>query len=106
MTVRSWLRKLFASRTPRTLRKAPARYRPSLETLEDRSLLSVTFAPAVNYGAGNSPVTVAVGDFNGDGKQDLAVANGGDNNVSILLGNGDGTFHSAVNYGEIGRAHV
>jgi len=41
---------------------------------------------------------VAVGDFNGDGKADLAVANSGTNDVSILLGNGDGTFGVAVNY--------
>ena len=35
---------------------------------------------------------MAVGDFNGDGKADLAVANYSDNSVSVLLGNGDGTF--------------
>ena len=47
-----------------------------------------------------SPVTVsstslgdvAAGDFNGDGKLDLAVANDVTNTVLILLGNGDGTF--------------
>ena len=39
-----------------------------------------------------------MGDFNGDGKPDLAVANSGSNNVSVLLGNGDGTFQAAVNY--------
>lgn len=41
---------------------------------------------------GSGPDAVAVGDFNGDGKPDLAVANGTDGTVSILLGNGDGTF--------------
>ncbi len=35
------------------------------------------------------------GDFTGDGRTDLAVANGGDNTVSVLLGNGDGTFSAA-----------
>ena len=35
MITRSWIRKLFA-RTPRTIRKAPARFRPHIETLEDR----------------------------------------------------------------------
>jgi FG-GAP-like repeat/FG-GAP repeat len=97
MTLRSWLCHLFASRTPRTPRKAAARCRPSLEALEDRAVLSVTFAPAVTYGAGGTPVSVAVGDFNGDSKPDLATANLG--NVSVLLGQGDGTFQGAVNYG-------
>ena len=45
-----------------------------------------TFQAAVNYAAGTSPHSVAVGDFNGDGKADLAVANSDSNNVSVLLG--------------------
>ena len=36
------------------------------------------------------------GDFNGDGRTDLAVANDGSNDVSVLLGNGDGTFQTQV----------
>jgi hypothetical protein len=61
------------------------------------------FQPAVNYSTGAVPKGVAIGDFNGDGKPDLAVANNGDanagddGNVSILFGNGDGTFQSANN---------
>jgi uncharacterized repeat protein (TIGR01451 family) len=42
---------------------------------------------------------VAMGDFDGDGKADLAVANYYANNVSVLRGNGDGTFRAANNYG-------
>src|SRR4029077_4136785 len=38
---------------------------------------------------------VIAGDFNGDGKPDLVVANSSSSNVSILLGNGDGTFQAA-----------
>ncbi len=38
------------------------------------------------------------GDFTGDGRLDLAVANSGDNTVSVLLGNGDGTFQPQVTY--------
>ena len=41
---------------------------------------------------------VAVADLNGDGKLDLAVANNGSNNVSVLLGNGNGTFAAAQNF--------
>jgi len=44
------------------------------------------------YTAGSAPWAVATGDFNGDGKLDLAVTNFMDNTVSILTGNGDGTF--------------
>jgi hypothetical protein len=41
---------------------------------------------------GTSPTSIAAADFNGDGKRDLAVANGGSNNVTILLGSGAGGF--------------
>jgi hypothetical protein len=41
---------------------------------------------------------VAIGDFNGDGIPDLAVANSFSNNVSILLGTGTGTFGAATNF--------
>jgi hypothetical protein len=61
-----------------------------------------SFLPALTFPAGYNPSAVAVGDFNGDGIPDLAVANGGTNpsngSVSVLLGNGDGTFQAAVNY--------
>ena len=39
-----------------------------------------------------------MGDFNGDGKTDLAVANYDSNTVSILLGKGDGTFQTKTDY--------
>ena len=61
-------------------------------------IFALPFNPAVNYDVGNYPRSVAVGDFNGDNKFDLAVANSGNDNVSVLLGNGDGTFNTAVNY--------
>src|SRR5262249_51955678 len=42
------------------------------------------------------PHSVAIGDFNGDGKQDLAVANSSSTTVSIRLGDGLGGFTSAT----------
>jgi hypothetical protein len=50
------------------------------------------------YSTGAGPSSVAVGDFNGDGKLDLAIAYYSDNSVSVLLGNGDGTFQERLDY--------
>jgi hypothetical protein len=58
----------------------------------------ITFGNPTNYPVGTQPGAVATGDFNQDGKLDLAVANAASNNISILLGNGDGTFQTTMNY--------
>ncbi|HKV80763.1 MAG TPA: FG-GAP-like repeat-containing protein [Candidatus Sulfotelmatobacter sp.] len=65
-----------------------------------------TFQKAVSYGSGGWRAwSVAVADVNADGKLDLVVANFcspsgcvGDGVVGVLLGNGDGTFRTAVTY--------
>jgi hypothetical protein len=58
------------------------------------------FAAAVSYtaGVGTQPEAIAVGDFNGDGYADLAIANNGSANISILLGTGTGTFGTGTTY--------
>src|SRR6266496_1102705 len=56
-----------------------------------------SFQAARSYLVHVSPVSVAVGDFNGDGLQDLVVANYDSSDVSVLLGNGDGTFRLPLN---------
>src|SRR6266702_1159934 len=58
------------------------------------------FNPQTEYVAGSQqgPSNIVVGDFNGDGKPDLAVSNVFSNTVSVLLGNGDGTFLPALNF--------
>jgi hypothetical protein len=70
-----------------------SRPRLSVESLEDRCLPS--FLPTVSYPVGLTPQAVVTGDFNGDGRLDLVVANAGDNTVGVFLGNGDGTFQAA-----------
>jgi hypothetical protein len=46
---------------------------------------AVDFTPQQTFATGSRPLAVAVGDFNGDGKPDLAIANSSTNTVSVLL---------------------
>src|SRR5204863_2288940 len=50
---------------------------------------------------GNSPISPVAGDFNGDGRQDLAFTNFDTGQVSVVLGRGDGTFNAPVRF-EVG----
>ena len=72
---------------------------PSLGNLAEQETQRVSFIARRDFRVGGSPFSVAPGDFNGDGIQDLAVANGRSNDVSVLLGNGDGTFQAAQAFG-------
>jgi hypothetical protein len=49
-----------------------------------------------SFGTGSNPWAIVAADFNGDGKLDLAITNVGANTVTVLLGNGDGTFTAAA----------
>ena len=61
-----------------------------------------TFGARSDYPTGQHPTAVVAGDFNGDRKTDLAVAANTDifGNVSILTGQGDGTFLPGASYNE------
>jgi pimeloyl-ACP methyl ester carboxylesterase len=58
-----------------------------------------TAASRVVVPAAATNPSLAVGDFNGDGNLDVALA--GAQGVYVLLGNGDGTFGAAVDYGTV-----
>src|SRR4029077_436907 len=51
-----------------------------------------SFRPRIDLAVGGSPHSVAVGDFNGDGRLDVVTAKQLTDSVSVLLGQGDGTF--------------
>jgi uncharacterized protein (TIGR03437 family) len=53
-------------------------------------------APGSPFVVGMNPASVAVGDFNGDGKLDIVTANSGDNTATELLGDGSGGFAAAA----------
>jgi hypothetical protein len=78
-------------------------HKPLLEPLEGRTLLSLV-APVVYNLTSQGPEGLAVGDLRGNGRLDIVTANntsGSVNNsgsVSVLLGNGDGTFQPAVDF--------
>jgi len=54
------------------------------------------FEPVTLYRAGFLPASIAEDDYNGDGKNDLAVVNNGSNDVSLLLGSGTGSFQAVL----------
>ena len=90
----TWCRKLLGrpGESNRQNRRA-VRSRLRLEHLEDRTVPA--FLTPFGVAAGASEGAVAVGDFNGDGRQDIAVSNL-NNTISVALGNGDGTFQAPV----------
>jgi hypothetical protein len=99
MKLATWLGGLKAAPCNRRARRArPARpqvgYLAAAELLEDRTVPA--FAAPVHYDVGPAPQAVAAGDFTGDGTPDLVVANTGGATVSVVVGNGDGTFQPAV----------
>jgi len=57
---------------------------------------AVNFTRAGDIGVGSTPLAIAAGDIDGDGKIDLVTANNDSGDVSVLWGNGDGTFPASA----------
>ncbi len=62
-----------------------------------------TFQPHVDYLSGSWAEGVATGDFNHDGRQDVAVANKNEGTVSVFLANTDGSLQPRVDYATTGN---
>src|SRR5207245_2385711 len=71
-------------------------FRPQVELLESRTLLS--FGPPTNFPAGANSIDVVLADLTGSGKLDAVTADYGAGTVSVLRGNGDGTFQPARSF--------
>lgn len=66
-------------------------------TSTNGSITTSSFAAKIDYLTGSNPYSVAIGDIDGDGKQDLVIANSGSGNVSVLrnyITGGTLTVHS------------
>ncbi len=63
------------------------------------------FLPANNIKVGREPIFTAITDINKDNHQDLVVANSYSNFISVLLGKGDGTFGSVINFPVLSRPY-
>jgi len=57
-----------------------------------------SFRKATTYAAGNEPISVAVGDVDGDGIPDIVTADVASGTVSVLIGKGNGRFKAPVSY--------
>src|SRR5208337_3290836 len=51
---------------------------------------------SLRFEVGPEPTCLVTGDFNGDGRADLAAATADSHDIAVLLGNGDGTFQAPV----------
>ena len=58
----------------------------------------VSLANQKRYDVGSGPQAVVVADFDNDHRLDIVVASSGSNDVSVLLGYGNGSFADAVSY--------
>lgn len=66
--------------------------------MHSQTQTSGCFGAVSNYSVHYNPLAIVSADFNGDNKMDLATVNGGTNQVSVLLGVGNGTFNPAISY--------
>ena len=98
--IAAWVRQLLSSKVARKRLQSIRRRqlaKPTVENLEGRRLLA--FTTPITFPAGTNPAGIAVGDFNSDGRDDVAVVNSTfTGSVSVMLANADGSFAPKVDY--------
>ena len=87
-----WQRRSHQSRPLPAMEAAHSLAQPRSAVAATRGFANAGFEARPSLPAGFIPTAITNGDFNGDGKMDFAISNGGDNTVYVFLGNGDGTF--------------
>lgn len=72
-------------------------WRPQVENLEGRALMA--FMAPVSFPTGTNPAGIAVGDYNHDGRDDMAVVNNSAaGTVGVMLSNADGSFQPRIDF--------
>ena len=98
--IANWVRELLSSKQARRRLQSVRRKqfaKPSVENLEGRRLLA--FTTPITIPTGLNPAGIAVGDFNSDGRDDMAVVNSAvAGSISVMLANADGSFAPKVDY--------
>ena len=98
--IAKWVRNLLSSKVARKRLQSIRRKHlitPTLEHLEGRRLLA--FTTPITFPAGLNPAGIAVGDFNSDGRDDMAVVSStAAGSIGVLLSNADGSFAAKVDY--------
>lgn len=69
-----------------------------MSVVQAQTLTSGCYGAQQTFDVGGTPLAVAIADLNSDSKPDLVTADSGPDTVSVLLGNGDGTFQPRQTY--------
>ncbi len=101
---------LLSILTPTARAAIPTADSRSMSLLDSPTLSGSCASPAFfgrpgPFTAGTNPTSIAVADFNRDGKADLAVANYDSGDISILLGSGTGSFSARRNFSVGSQPH-
>jgi hypothetical protein len=94
-SIRSKLASFVDSRRRPSARAASAAMAP--ESLELRTLFAVAFQPIAYYTVSKKPESLAVGDFNNDGRPDMVTASQVKDRISLLINQVDGSFVNTDN---------